>query len=144
MQDEIFKYSSSGSLYNNLVPLLEGCCLLKAETAKTKRTEDGFELHMGVNFMGHFALVHHLLPLIRKTATEMSLDRDVRILAVASSAHALTGGPLNLHDLNWERKGTKSMIAYAHSKEHNALKLSLRLRVLWLWSFQILILCGFY
>ena len=123
---------------------IQGCCLLTADTDKTRRTEDGFELHMGVNFMGHFALVHHLLPLIRKTVAEMSLDRDVRILAVASSAHALTGGPLNLHDLNWERKGTKSMIAYAHSKEHNALKLSLRLRVLWLWSFQILILCGFY
>ena len=73
--------------------------------------------------MGHFALVHRLLPLICKTAAEISLDRDVRILAVASSAHAMTGGPLNLHDLNWEREDTKSMIAYAHSKVHNALKL---------------------
>ena len=71
---------------------------------------------MGINFMGHFALVNHLLPLIRKTASKISRDGDVRIVAVASAAHTMTGGPLNLHDLNWEREGTKSMTAYAHSK----------------------------
>lgn len=100
----------------DLLVLNAGCCLLTAETAKTKRTEDGFELQMGINFMGHFALVNHLLPLIRKTASKISRDGDVRVVAVASAAHTMTGGPLNLHDLNWEREGTKSMTAYAHSK----------------------------
>lgn len=40
----------------------------------------------------------------------------MRVVAVASSAHAMTGGPLNLRDLNWEKEGTKSINAYAHSK----------------------------
>ena len=71
---------------------------------------------MGINFVGHYALVRRLLPLLRKTASEVGLDGDVRVVSVASSAHAMTGGPLNLRDLNWEREGTKSFNAYAHSK----------------------------
>ena len=93
---------------------IQGCCLLTADTDKTRRTEDGFELHMGINFVGHYALVRRLLPLLRKTASEAA--SDVRVVAVASSAHAMTGGPLNLRDLNWENEGTKSFNAYAHSK----------------------------
>ena len=31
-------------------------------------TADGFELHMGVNHLGHFALTMRLLPLLRETA----------------------------------------------------------------------------
>ena len=69
---------------------------------------------MGINFVGHYALVRRLLPLLRKTASEAA--SDVRVVAVASSAHAMTGGPLNLRDLNWESEGTKSFNAYAHSK----------------------------
>ena len=69
---------------------------------------------MGINFVGHYALVRRLLPPLRKTAA--ASEADVRVVAVASSAHAMTGGPLNLRDLNWEREGTKSFNAYAHSK----------------------------
>ena len=95
---------------------IQGCCLLTADTDKTRRTEDGFELHMGINFVGHYALVRRLLPLLRKTAASSEAASDVRVVAVASSAHAMTGGPLNLRDLNWESEGTKSFNAYAHSK----------------------------
>ena len=97
-------------------PPIQGCCLLTTDTDKTRRTEDGFELQMGINFAGHYALVRRLLPLLRQTAAEVSPDGDVRVVAVASSAHAMTGGPLNLRDLNWENEGTKSINAYAHSK----------------------------
>jgi NAD(P)-dependent dehydrogenase (short-subunit alcohol dehydrogenase family) len=31
-------------------------------------TPDGFEQHMGVNYYGHFALLSHLMPLIRRTS----------------------------------------------------------------------------
>src|SRR5690606_5443045 len=32
------------------------------------KTDDGFELQFGVNFLGHFALTGHLFPLLKKTA----------------------------------------------------------------------------
>ena len=89
--------------------------LVVSDSTKMKRTSDGFELHMGINFVGHYALVRRLLPLLRKTASSEAAS-DVRVVAVASSAHAMTGGPLNLRDLNWENEGTKSFNAYAHSK----------------------------
>ena len=34
----------------------------------TKRTSDGFELHIGINFLGHYALTRRLLKLMRCTA----------------------------------------------------------------------------
>ena len=33
-----------------------------------KRTSDGFEVHMGINFLGHYALTRRLLKLMRSTA----------------------------------------------------------------------------
>ena len=33
-----------------------------------KRTLDGFEVHMGINFLGHYALTRRLLKLMRSTA----------------------------------------------------------------------------
>lgn len=45
-----------------------------------RRTEDGFEMQLGVNHLGHFALTAHLLPaLLRAEAA--------RIVAVTSTAH---------------------------------------------------------
>jgi NAD(P)-dependent dehydrogenase (short-subunit alcohol dehydrogenase family) len=31
------------------------------------KTTDNIEMHMGVNYYGHFALIGHLMPLIEKT-----------------------------------------------------------------------------
>ena len=45
-----------------------------------RRTEDGFEMQLGVNHLGHFALTAHLLPaLLRAPAA--------RVVAVSSTAH---------------------------------------------------------
>lgn len=46
-------------------------------------TKDGFELQLGVNHLGHFALTGHLLDLLEATA-------DARVVNVSSLAH-LTG-----------------------------------------------------
>lgn len=52
-------------------------------------TRDGLELHMGVNYYGHFALVAHLMPLIRRTP-------GARVITVTSLAEKF--GRLKLDD----------------------------------------------
>jgi NAD(P)-dependent dehydrogenase (short-subunit alcohol dehydrogenase family) len=72
------------------------------------RTADGFELQMGTNHLGHFALTNLLLP--RVTG---------RVVSVASGAHRM--GSIDFDDLNWERKSYKAWRAYGQSKLSNLL-----------------------
>ncbi len=44
------------------------------------KTEDGFELQFGVNYLGHFALTGHLLPLLQKS-------EQARVVTLSSIAH---------------------------------------------------------
>ncbi|WP_327708342.1 oxidoreductase [Streptomyces sp. NBC_00464] len=75
------------------------------------RTEDGFELQMGTNHLGHFALTGLLLPLM--------LDReDSRVITVSSSSHR--GARLDFDDLNAERSYDRRA-TYARSKLANLL-----------------------
>lgn len=71
-----------------------------------KTTKDGFELQMGTNYLGHFALTAHLLPLLRK-------GNNPRVVTLSSVAHL--SGAINLDDLQSERY-YKPMVAYAQSK----------------------------
>ncbi len=75
-------------------------------------TVDGFELHMGVNHLGHFALVGRLLPLL-EAAT------DPRLVVVSSSMHRIAR--LKVDDLNLERRRYERWTAYANSKLANLL-----------------------
>lgn len=70
------------------------------------RTTDGFEMQIGVNHLGHFALTGLLLPRITG-----------RVVTVSSAAHLL--GRLDLDDLNWERRPYSRAAAYARSKLAN-------------------------
>lgn len=70
------------------------------------RTADGFELQLGTNHLGHFALTALLLPRVRQ-----------RVVTVSSSAHKL--GSIDFDDLNWERRPYRAMAAYAQSKLAN-------------------------
>jgi NAD(P)-dependent dehydrogenase (short-subunit alcohol dehydrogenase family) len=45
-------------------------------------TQDGFESHLGVNHLGHFALCGRLLPLLRRAP-------EARVVTVSSAAHQL-------------------------------------------------------
>jgi len=58
-------------------------------------TEDGFERQIGVNFLGHFALTAHLLPLLRATPS-------ARVVQLSSLAHKRRGG-LDFENLQGER-----------------------------------------
>lgn len=70
-----------------------------------RATADGFELQFGTNHLGHFALVGHLLPLLRAGRA-----RVVSQLSIAANQNAI-----NWDDLNWERS-YHGMRAYSQSK----------------------------
>jgi NAD(P)-dependent dehydrogenase (short-subunit alcohol dehydrogenase family) len=74
------------------------------------RTADGFELQIGVNHLGHFALTGQLLDLLSRT-------QDSRIITVSSGAHKI--GRPDPDDLNWERRRYRALQAYADSKIAN-------------------------
>ncbi|WP_041450849.1 oxidoreductase [Hoyosella subflava] len=72
------------------------------------RTKDGFEMQLGTNHLGHFAL------------TGLLLDRITdRVVTVSSGMHLI--GRVDLKDLNWERRKYRRWPAYAQSKLANLL-----------------------
>jgi NAD(P)-dependent dehydrogenase (short-subunit alcohol dehydrogenase family) len=73
-----------------------------------RRTKDGFELQIGTNHLGHFALTNLLLPHIAD-----------RVVTVSSTAHWF--GRIGLDDLNWERRRYSRWRAYGQSKLANLL-----------------------
>ncbi len=75
------------------------------------KTADGFEMQLGVNHLGHYALTGHLLPLL--LATDGS-----RIVTVSSLAHR--AGRMQWDDLQGERRYRK-WLAYGQSKLANLL-----------------------
>jgi len=77
-----------------------------------RRTADGFELQIGTNHLGPFALTAGLLPLLH--AAEAG-----RVVTVASHAHQW--GAVDLDDLNWERRRYWRWLAYGQSKLANLL-----------------------
>jgi NAD(P)-dependent dehydrogenase (short-subunit alcohol dehydrogenase family) len=77
-----------------------------------KETEDGFEMQLGVNHLGHFALTGHLLDLLVETPGE------TRIVTHSSTAH--TSGAVDFEDLHREDSYSK-WEAYGQSKLANLL-----------------------
>lgn len=74
------------------------------------KTEDGFELQIGTNHFGHFALTGLLMPLLKKT------ERS-RIVALSSTGIMLS--KIDLDDLNWEKRKYNPQTAYGDSKIAN-------------------------
>jgi NAD(P)-dependent dehydrogenase (short-subunit alcohol dehydrogenase family) len=75
------------------------------------KTADGFEVQLGTNHMGHFALTGLLAPVILKTP-------GARVVTVSSSAHMF--GRIQFDDLNGEQSYGK-WSAYGQSKLANLL-----------------------
>jgi NAD(P)-dependent dehydrogenase (short-subunit alcohol dehydrogenase family) len=93
--------------YNQLDILINNAGIMYCPYSKT---QDGFEMQMGTNHLGPYALTAHLMPLLMKTASS-------RIVNTASLAH-LTGN-IDFEDINWENRKYKTMQAYADSKIAN-------------------------
>jgi NAD(P)-dependent dehydrogenase (short-subunit alcohol dehydrogenase family) len=70
-----------------------------------RTTEDGFELQLGTNHLGHFALVGGLLPLLRAGSA-----RVVSQVSIAAAQNAV-----GWDDLQWERR-YRAGRAYSSSK----------------------------
>ncbi len=75
-------------------------------TPPTRRqTDDGFELQLGTNHLGHFALTAELLPLLRKASARV----------ITLSSIAARQGAINFSDLQSEER-YQPMQAYSQSK----------------------------
>jgi NAD(P)-dependent dehydrogenase (short-subunit alcohol dehydrogenase family) len=93
------------SRFDHLDLLINNASAILVDQSKTR---DGFEMHIGVNHLGSFALTGLLLD--RLTATQ-----GARIVNTSSTAHRLVKG-IDLDDLQLERTPYKAMEAYGRSK----------------------------
>jgi len=73
---------------------------------KREETADGFELQLGTNYLGHFALTARLLPLLRR-------GKDARVVTLSSIA--ARHGAIDFDDLNATSR-YNPMQAYSQSK----------------------------
>jgi NAD(P)-dependent dehydrogenase (short-subunit alcohol dehydrogenase family) len=95
----------AGGLAGDVDVLINNAGVMAIPQAKTA---DGFEMQIGTNHLGHFALTNLLLPQIRD-----------RVVTISSGMHR--NGEIRLDDLNWERGDYKSWRAYGQSKLANLL-----------------------
>ncbi len=75
---------------------------------RRQTTKDGFELQFGTNYLGHFALTGHLLPLLMHA-------KDPRVVTLSSIAVKSASAAINFDDLQAERH-YKPMPVYTQSK----------------------------
>jgi NAD(P)-dependent dehydrogenase (short-subunit alcohol dehydrogenase family) len=86
------------------------------------RTEDGFELQLGTNHLGHFELT-------RLLQNQLKAANGARIVNLSSDGHHL--GDIDLADPNWRRREYNKFVAYGAAKTANllhAVELDRRLR----------------
>ncbi len=76
-----------------------------------QHTRDGFEMQIGTNHLGHFALTGLLLDVLTRTP-------GARVVTVASNAHRWAPG-VDADDLSFERRRYRKWDAYGRSKLAN-------------------------
>jgi NAD(P)-dependent dehydrogenase (short-subunit alcohol dehydrogenase family) len=76
------------------------------------RSADGYEAHLAINHLGHFALTLRLLPTLLRA-------RAPRVVVVAS--HSNWTGRMRWDDLHWERGRYRPWLVYSQSKLANLL-----------------------
>ncbi|NKJ08686.1 NAD(P)-dependent dehydrogenase (short-subunit alcohol dehydrogenase family) [Rhizobium sp. SG741] len=91
---------------NHIDVLINNAGVMTPPTRQT--TKDGFELQFGTNYLGHFALTGHLLPLLMRA-------QDPRVVTLSSIAVRSANVAINFDDLQAER-GYKPMPVYSQSK----------------------------
>jgi len=76
----------------------------------SRRTDDGFELQFAVNYLGHFALINRIEPLLADGG---------RLVTVSSQAHRFAD--VDLADPNFEHQAYDPWVAYGRSKTATSL-----------------------
>jgi NAD(P)-dependent dehydrogenase (short-subunit alcohol dehydrogenase family) len=74
------------------------------------RTADGFELQFGTNYLGHFALINRIAPLLADNG---------RLVVLSSQAHRVAD--VDLDDPNFEQQAYEPFVAYGRSKTAGSL-----------------------
>lgn len=111
---------------------LSSCAKVSAQLAKEPRldllvlnagvmacpqtyTKDGFEMQIGTNHFGHFALTEPLVPKL------VAQDFPSRVVALASVGHKFQTGPFDFDDLHFKTRKYTRYGAYGQSKASNVL-----------------------
>ncbi|GJD53844.1 hypothetical protein OPKNFCMD_6623 [Methylobacterium crusticola] len=89
---------------NSVDLLINNAAVMNPPTRKV--SGDGYELQFATNYLGHFALTAHLLPLLRR-------GREPRVVTLSSVA--ARGGSIAFDDLQAER-AYRPMAVYSQSK----------------------------
>lgn len=104
------KFSASfNNDYNQLDILINNAGIMMCPQVSTA---DGFDIQVGTNHFGHFALTGLLMPLLRKTANS-------QLVVLSSIGHKLA--KINLDDINWQHRKYDNSKAYYESKLANTL-----------------------
>ncbi|HVJ43838.1 MAG TPA: SDR family NAD(P)-dependent oxidoreductase [Dongiaceae bacterium] len=74
------------------------------------QTVDGFEVQFGTNYLGHFALINRIEPLLADSG---------RLVVLSSQAHRVAD--IDLDDPNFERQAYDPWVAYGRSKTAGSL-----------------------
>jgi NAD(P)-dependent dehydrogenase (short-subunit alcohol dehydrogenase family) len=98
-----------GSRYGHIDALINNAGVMATPFEQTK---DGFELQIGTNHLGHFALTAGLLPLLESSTSG-------RVVTMSSVGHRW--GRIDLGDLNWITRRYSRWPAYFQSKLANLL-----------------------
>jgi retinol dehydrogenase-12 len=77
-----------------------------------RRTEDGFEAHLGINHLAHFLFTNLVLDALQEAGS-------ARVVVLASSAMGMATLTPALEDLNWERRKFNGFRSYGDSKLMN-------------------------
>jgi NAD(P)-dependent dehydrogenase (short-subunit alcohol dehydrogenase family) len=77
-----------------------------------RRTAQGFEMQVGTNHLGHFALTGLLLPILLRAPA-------ARVVTVSSVGHRM--GRVHLDDLSWDNRRYQRWLSYGQSKLANLL-----------------------
>lgn len=96
--------------YKRLDILLNNAGVVSLENYRTN--DDGIEMHMATNHLGHYMLTGYLMPLIKKT-------QDARIVTVTSGGYKF--GEIDFEDFNWTNRDYDRVKAYSASKLANIL-----------------------
>jgi len=108
--------------YDRLDALINNAGIMACPYAKT---QDGFEMQIGCNHLGHFLLLQLLAPLLLKTAETTGKPSRFVALSSCAAAEMYTGfsgvAKIDFDDLNWETRTYDQNTAYMQSKLANYL-----------------------